>query len=527
MKKAIRYALVALGIIILILIALPFLININQFKPTIEGKLTAALGRQVQIGNLSLSILSGSLSADNLSIADDPAFSKSAFLTAKSLHVGVQLMPLIFSRSLNVTGITIEQPEVTLLHNPQGRWNFSSLGGGSSSSPSSSGGGTSTAASSLVVQKLELKDGEMIVGSTTSSKRNTYSGMDLEMDNVSLPSQFPIIFSATLPGGGTLKLNGTVGPVNGTDASLSPLDAKLDISGLNLAATGFVDPSSGLGGTLDLDCNISSKNGTADAKGDLKLSKLQLVKGSSPADATVDVNFNSDYNLQSNKGALTQGTITIGKAVAHVTGTYDLSGETPALNLKLSGQDMPAPDLEAVLPALAIVLPKGASLQSGTLSADLATSGPTSGLVTTGTVGLDNGKLAGFDLGSQMSVLSKIAPIQKGPDTTIQKLSSNVRVAPDGTELDKLDMVVSGIGELTGGGQIASDSSLNFKMTAALSGIGGGHGLPFKIQGTTSSPKIIPDVGGMVSGAVGNAVSSPSNAANALGGLLGKKKKLP
>jgi AsmA protein len=524
MKKVIRYALIAIGILVVILIALPFFISINQFRPTIEDKLTAALGRPVQVGNLSLSILSGSLSADDLSIADDPAFGESAFLTAKSLHIGVKLMPLIFSRSLDVTGLTIEKPEVTLLHNPQGRWNFSSLGA-SNSSPSSSG--SSSSASTFVVEKLELKDGELIVGSTASAKRSTYSGMNLEMDNVSLASEFPIIFSATLPGGGTLKLNGSAGPVDSTDAAITPLEAKLDISELNLASTGFVDPSSGLGGKLDLDCTVSSKGGSADAKGDLKLTKLQLVKGSSPADATVEVAFDSTFDLHKNTGVLREGNITINKAVAHVSGTYDLSGETPALKIKLTGQDMPAPDLEAVLPALAIILPKGATLQSGTLSANLESSGPTSRLITTGTVGLQNAKLAGFDIGSKMSALSSLGNLSKGPDTTIEKFSSNVHVAPDGTQLSALDMVVSGIGEVTGSGTIAANSSLDFKMSAGLAMLGGGkHGVPFKIQGTTSDPKFIPDVGGIVSGVVGNVISNPSNAAGTVNGLL-KKKKLP
>jgi AsmA protein len=51
--------------------------------------LTAALGRQVKVGNLSLSLLSGGVTADNISIADDPAFSKTPFVQAKSLNVGV------------------------------------------------------------------------------------------------------------------------------------------------------------------------------------------------------------------------------------------------------------------------------------------------------------------------------------------------------------------------------------------------------------------------------------------------------
>ncbi len=52
--------------------------------------------RQVKMGDLSLSIFSGSVSADNISIADDPAFSKEPFVTAKSLKVGVEVPSLIF-----------------------------------------------------------------------------------------------------------------------------------------------------------------------------------------------------------------------------------------------------------------------------------------------------------------------------------------------------------------------------------------------------------------------------------------------
>src|ERR1700674_3786840 len=104
----------------------PFLIPVNQFRPTIEEKTSAALGRKVQLGNLSLSLLSGSLAAENLSIGDDPKFGASLFLTAKSLKVGVEIMPLIFSKTLNVTGVTIDRPQVTLLRNPAGQWNYSS-----------------------------------------------------------------------------------------------------------------------------------------------------------------------------------------------------------------------------------------------------------------------------------------------------------------------------------------------------------------------------------------------------------------
>ena len=113
---------------LLLAIAIPFFINVNNYRPQIESNLSSALGRPVKVGNLSLSILSGSVQADQLSIADDPKFSNGSFIQAKSLKVGVELMPLIFSKQLNVTHLVIEQPQIAILRNREGVWNFSSLG---------------------------------------------------------------------------------------------------------------------------------------------------------------------------------------------------------------------------------------------------------------------------------------------------------------------------------------------------------------------------------------------------------------
>ena len=95
----------------------------------LESRLTQALGREVKLGDLKLSILSGSVTANDLSIADDPAYSRTPFVQAKSLAIGVELWPLITSRQLHVTGLTIDQPAIALIQSPNGEWNFSKLGG--------------------------------------------------------------------------------------------------------------------------------------------------------------------------------------------------------------------------------------------------------------------------------------------------------------------------------------------------------------------------------------------------------------
>jgi AsmA protein len=140
-KRIAKWVGIVLGLLIIGLVSLPFLINVNQFRPTLQADLSSALGREVRLGNLQLKILAGEVTADDLSVAEDPAFGKPAFLEAKSLHVGVELWPFLMSRKLIVTDLTIDRPQIALVQAPSGDWNFSSLGGkthgASSTAPSS------------------------------------------------------------------------------------------------------------------------------------------------------------------------------------------------------------------------------------------------------------------------------------------------------------------------------------------------------------------------------------------------------
>ncbi|HEV2197171.1 MAG TPA: AsmA family protein [Candidatus Acidoferrum sp.] len=569
MGSKLRIVLIVVGVLVVLILIAPFLIPVNQFRPTIEEKASAALGRKVQLGDLSLSLLSGSLSAENLSIGDDPKFSSAPFLTAKSLKVGVELMPLIFSKTLNITGVTIDTPQVTLLHNPSGVWNFSSLGGPAAKAQAKQPPAQKTAAPELSIAKLELKNGKITVGATNSQKRSTYNNLNITASDVSMVSKFPVTVTADLPDGGKFKLDGTAGPVDQEDTSLTPLDAKLAISSLNLASTGFLDSSAGLGGIVDLDGTLTSQGGEAETKGNVKLSKALLVAGGSPAGIPVTVNFGTKYNLRKNTGVLSPSVLKVGSAAAHLGGTYEAAGDTTAVKIKMDAKDMPAKDLEAFLPALGIHLPTGASLAAGTLNSDLDITGPTNKLVISGNIGLFNGRLAGFDLGSKMSAVTALTGIKTGSDLLIEKLTSDVRMAPEGLQAENFNAVIPALGTLVGQGTVDSKNALDFKMAATLANtatysssggapvsgiggilgaIGGGKGnckgatIPFLVKGTTAEPKFVPDVGGIAAslvksqlGCVGdsttagsktqaNPAANPANAVDAISGLFKKKK---
>jgi AsmA protein len=536
MKNILKVVGIVVALLIVIAIALPFLINVNRFRPEIESNLSSALGRLVKVGNLSLSILSGSVEADDLSIADDPKFSNAPFLQAKSLGVGVELMPLIFSKQLNVTHLVINQPEVTLLRDRDGVWNFSSLGNqGAGSAKAQAKSSTSGKPGNLSVGKLELTDGKISVGSVPARRKPiVYDKVNVSIKDFSFTSKFPVVASAELPGGGSLKIEGTAGPINPTDTTLTPVGAKISINKLDLAQSALVDPELGITGSADFDGTLNSDGHIAKANGTLKATSLKLVPKGSPSPSPVQVVFTLEHDLQNETGKLTQGDAGIGKALAKLTGTYDMKGDTTSVNMKLDGQAMPVDDLEAALPAVGVSLPSGSKLKGGILSVNLDAVGPLDKVVSTGTVRMTNAALAGFSLMSKLSAIPGLAGKQSGNDTMIQNLSSNVRYAPDGTRLDKINLVVPSIGTVTGAGTVSPSNNLDFNLLANLSGVGGdltkaagmgAGGIPVKVGGTTSNPTFTPDMKAMVGNQLKNLVpGGKGNPLGNIGGLFGKKK---
>ncbi|MGA8870949.1 MAG: AsmA family protein [Candidatus Acidiferrales bacterium] len=547
MKKPLTIIGIVIVVLLLIVIILPFVINVNRFKPTLESKLTDALGRKVEIGNIGLSIISGSVNVDNLVVADDPAFSHSPFLQAKELKAGVALIPLIFSQKLEVSSFTITDPQVSILHSPSGKWNFSSLGAGASQTKTST---SSSSEAAFSVAELKLTNGTMVVGRIgPGGKTQTYQDVNLEASDLSYTSQFPFKFSAKTPGDGSIKVEGKAGPINATDASLTPLSATVDVKHLDLASTGFVDASSGLAGLIDFTGDLASDGQQMTSKGTVKADKIKVVPAGSPSKVPVNVDYATAYDMKKQTGVLQTGNVHIGSALAHLTGSYDTSGTTAKLDMKLNGSGMPVADLEGVLPAVGVTLPSGAALTSGSLNLNLTITGPVDKLIIAGPVDLANGKLSGFNLKSKLGALSSFGGLGggggSGSDTEIQKLSANLHVDPSGTQANDLIVVVPSIGTVTGTANVSASNQLNCKMSAKLAGgmgaatsaltsFGGGNssaGIPFTVTGTTSNPVFLPDVkgmaGSMVKGLGGNATGTAgqaAGAAKALGGLFGKKK---
>ena len=471
-KRWLRITGVAVAVFVLVVILLPFLINVNSFRPKIESEASSALGRQVTVGDLSLSILSASVRAENIVIADDPAFSKSPFVTAESLKVGVELIPLIFSKQVKVTHITLEKPQIALLKTAGGEWNFSTIGGASAQKTTESSKPAESTPTNFSVAKLDVNHGTLSVGSTKSSgKPAVYDDVNISVEHFSFTSPFTFKLSTQLPGGGDAKISGEGGPINADDATKTPLSTKVKVNNMSIGALGVIDAAAGIAGLVSFDGTLNSDGSKAKAAGLFTGKQMKLSPKGTPAPKTVTVAHSVNVDVGKQSGNIAQGDISIGNAKAHLTGTFQGRGETLVVNLKLNAPNMPVDELQPMLPSFGVVLPEKSQLKGGTLSVDLGISGPLKNPVITGPVQLTNTQLANFNLGSQLGALSAFAgKAASSPDTSIQNASLVARVAPEGTKADNISLNVPAIGVITGGGTVSPTGELAFKMLANLQG---------------------------------------------------------
>jgi len=515
--------LVAVVVLLLLAVLLvPLFVNANTFRSTLETQLSDALGRKVTLGNLSFSVFSGGLVADNISIADDPAFSSKPFLQAKSLHIGVEVAPLLFHRQLLVTSFVADSPSINLVHNAQGTWNFSDMGRNAGSRTQNTQ--KESALPNFTVGEIKVVNGTAVVSDVPlTGTPFTYSNLNLSASDFSFAKSFPFDLSASLPGGGLLDAKGNAGPVNQKDASDTPLNATIHLKHFDPVAAGVIQANQGVSMLADVTAQVTSNGQTLTSNGTVNAARLQLVANGSPTPNPVNISYTVNHNLDARSGQINDLSINTGGVALHVKGTYAMTGPQVTLALQLAAPNLPINQVEALLPAAGVRLPSGSSLQGGTLTANLAITGLATAPTISGPIEVDNTKLAGFDLSSKIGGLKPASGSQGG--TELQTVRANVNSSSQGTRIDNLYTSVPQLGTATGAGTVSPQGALNFQVVAkinassgalaGLTSVGGGvlgqavstaaaNGIPVHIAGTTTNPVIQADLNQLLQKNAGN-----------------------
>ena len=524
---------IAMGLLVLVVLlvglvlALPFLIDLNkyqdQYKPLIED----ALNRKVQLQDIRLTIWPriGARVA-GFSVLDDPAFGTGPVASLSSLEVGVKLMPLL-SGKVEVEEITLRQPVITVIKNQKGVLNVSTIGrkGVSvpekpSRAPIPSTEGPLKILALLAVDRVSIEGGELTYRDLSAGKPTEYVLQDLEvlLQSVRL-GQTPSVHFGSLvqPFNLPVKLDGTFGPLRET----------MDIDAINfqlsLGETDFVITGKAAGN--DAIVNISSPV--------INTANLPIAL---PLKTPVEIK-----NLQIVAEVMGQ------EAKLKSLSFRLFDGEVKGQGKLIAGSDMP-PFKGAVAiqglqlgPALNAIAETPISI-SGTAGMDLSVQGRgfsmpdlTKALEGTGHMAVKDGKIEGVNLLQEVVSALNVAGISLGDAkaTAFSTIETDLAIKQGVINVQRL-LMDSHDFQATGGGTIGFDQGLNLAVNlnlsqevshkiAAASPVvkmalkDGRLSLPLTITGTAQAPSYGVDVKGL-SGKVQEQVKKKVE--EAVGGLL-------
>jgi len=229
-RKSLKFSLILLALLVVVLLAAPFFIDINDYRPRLIQAAEDATGRKVQIGAIHASLFPWvGVSLDDISLANREGFSARDFLTAESVHIKLALLPL-FSKRIEIKHFELNRPVLFLERNAAGETNWGDLlpaeaapAGKKIVSPPAEAAKQPAAAMSapfaFQAESVRLRDGTLIWSDAEHGNEISLTRLQLEVDDVHLDRPVAVRLAGEL-GGDTFALDARVGPIG----ELSRLD---------------------------------------------------------------------------------------------------------------------------------------------------------------------------------------------------------------------------------------------------------------------------------------------------------------
>lgn len=526
MKIAIG-GLVLIAVLVSVILALPFLVDLNKYQDQYKPVIEEALNRKVQLQDIRLTIWPriGARVA-GFAVLDDPAFGSGPFASLSSLDVGVKLMPLL-SGKVEVEEVTLRDPVITVIKNKHGVLNASNIGRKGAAMPETpsrapipSTEGPLKILALLAVDQVSIAGGKMTYRDLSAAKPTEYvlQDFDLRLQSVRL-GQTPSLHLDTVvqPLNLPVRLDGTFGPLKET-ADIDAINFQLALGKTEFTITGKI---AGQNATVNIGSpaintanlpvplplakpvEIKNLQIAAEVKGqEAKLNDLALQMFDGQVKGQAKIVTGSDAPPFTS--SLTVQGVQLGPALdAVATTNLSVSGAAGA-NLSLQGRGFSMPDLNKSLEG-------------------------------TGHVGVKDGKVEGVNLLQEALAILKVAGLSFGdPKATVfSTIETDLAIKQGVVTVQRL-LMDSHDFQATGGGTIGFDQRMNMTVNlnlsqdisqkiAGLSPVAklalkdGRLSLPLTIGGTVQQPTYGLDMKG-VTGAVQEQVKK--KAEEAVGGLL-------
>jgi uncharacterized protein involved in outer membrane biogenesis len=197
-----RSRLILLGIVVTLLVILgsvvPILLNADRYRPKLISYLEERTGKQVEIGRLAITFFPEvTIHADDFGVKSPPLFPSSYILKVARIDAHIDAWALLHHQMV-MKSLSLEQPVINLISDPDGPWNFESPG--VKNTPTSSFG---------VIPRVKMQHGQVMVSNLLPSDAAGpvfFEAHDVssELENVNVDA-IANPASTTLDGLGTLK----------------------------------------------------------------------------------------------------------------------------------------------------------------------------------------------------------------------------------------------------------------------------------------------------------------------------------
>ncbi|RPJ61149.1 MAG: AsmA family protein [Acidobacteria bacterium] len=369
--------------------------DINRYRAPIEANLQERLGRPVTFGPMQLGLFPPRFQVDKLVIVDDPAFENPRpFIQAEELGVSVNLLRLIRG-SVEITSLTLSRPQIELIKNPQGVWNFSSLG-----TAPAPGEEQPSKRRPFSLGDVEIENGQVALTDRKAGKpRSVYDHIDLTLNDFGPDKQFSVELAARLPGkaGQEVRLEGTGGPI-AREISATPFRGTLDFNGTQLSglqqflkSSAFADLDGTLTGTTKID--ISAGTGSIIGHFDIEGPRVRNVDLGYP----ITAQYNVRPDFKSGLLSIADATIKLGTTPINLAGTVDTGASPARLHLDVSAKGISLAEASRLAAGFGMALSPNTTIK-GRATANIQVRGTSEKPAMSGVISAGEVEVSGSDM---------------------------------------------------------------------------------------------------------------------------------
>ncbi len=368
-----KWTITVIVIVAMAVAAAAALLNINYFVARNKGYLIEqaeqALGRKVFVSDVQATIFTGiGVRLTDFAMSDDPAFSSDHSIRARDLQVNVKFWPLL-KRELQVKRIILHKPVIRIVRNPQGNFNFSSVGKSTKEKKdivekkTKEGSRDQAGQPGFWVSLVDISDGEIRYTDRKDGGDLQVRQIDLKVEDLELDRPFSVKLAAALYADRqNVAFATAVGPLRADgDFNQIPLKGEIDVDPLNVSRLNEALPKlkSALGKDLDLSGEFRVKNlkfhgslNNLSLNGEIEGSNGVLRYGKSfqkPAGIPLALSAEARYtggNLSISKGRLKLHTLDLASA-----GDVQL-GDSNLVDVSFNSQPASLAGWDKIVPAL-------------------------------------------------------------------------------------------------------------------------------------------------------------------------------